>query len=340
LATNIASLSAPPKPKSNIKPRTPDIFDGTDPAKVDTFTFQCSMYFTACSSDFPDEESRVTFALSYLKGVPLDWFQAELSRAINDNEDYPEWYFSYADFVADLQKNFGPRDPVADATNALEALRYKDSTKAARYTIEFNRHAHRTGWNDMALTRQYYKGLPERLKDEVSRIGKPGTLKPLQELVATLDQRHWERQSEISRDKRSASATNPPHSQNKSTSSDNRNDHRSGNQNASGSRNNNNNQQSKNKDQKKPQGSANASSSSSANKTNSIADLLGPDGKLKPEERQRRMDQNLCLRCGKPGHTVNNCPVPSKAKPKGRAATLTPSTAAPAAGPTAGSGKA
>ena len=342
LAEKISSISAHPKPKSNIKPRTPDVFDGTDPSKVDTFTFQCSMYYNACSSDFPDEESRVTFALSYLKGVPLDWFQAELSRAINDGDDYPEWYFSYSDFVAELQKNFGPRDPVADATNALEALRYKESTKAARYTIEFNRHAHRTGWNDMALTRQYYKGLPERLKDEISRIGKPGTLKPLQELVATLDQRYWERQSEINRDKRSASASNNSTSQNKSTSSDNRNDNRSGNQNASGSRNNNNNnnQQSKNKEQKKPASNANASSSSSGNKANTIADLLGPDGKLKPEERQRRMDQNLCLRCGKPGHTVNNCTVPSKAKPKGRAATVTPSTATPAAGTTTGSGKA
>jgi hypothetical protein len=120
LATNIASLSAPPKLKSNIKPHTPDIFDGTDPAKVNTFTFQCSMYFTACSSNFPDKESHVTFALSYLKGVLLDWFQAELSQAINDNEDYREWYFSYLDFIADLQKNFGLCDAVADATNALK----------------------------------------------------------------------------------------------------------------------------------------------------------------------------------------------------------------------------
>jgi hypothetical protein len=203
LATNIASLSAPPKPKSNIKPRTPDIFDGTDPAKVDTFTFQCSMYFTACSSDFLDEESRVTFALSYLKGIPLDWFQAELSRAINDNEDYSEWYFSYADFVADLQKNFGSCDPVTDATNALKVLRYKDLTKAACYTIEFNHHAYHTGWNDIALTCQYYKGLSEHFKDDVSgsQIGKPGTLKLLQELVAMLDQRYWERQSEFSQDR-------------------------------------------------------------------------------------------------------------------------------------------
>jgi hypothetical protein len=207
-------------------------------------------------------------------------------------------------------------------------LWYKDSTKAARYTINFNRHTHRTGWNDTALARQYYKGLPNRLKDELSRIGKPSGLQPLQDLVATLDQHHWERQAEISHDKQS---TNPQStSQNKSTSSDSRNDHL----NNAWKPNPGNNQQPKNKDQKKPQSSTNASSS--GNKTNSISDVLGPDGKLKPEERQRRMDNSLCLRCGKPGHKVNECPVTLKAKPKGRTATIASTSAATPAAPALG----
>jgi len=183
------------------------------------------------------------------------------------------------------------------------------------------------------LARQYYKGLLECLKDEIACIGKPAELRPLQELVATLDQRYWERQSKISRDKRTTSNTNPPNSQNKSTSSDNRTDKSSGNQNASGSKSNTNNQ-SKNKDQKKVAPAANANNANPGNKTNSISDLLGPDGKLKPEERQRRMDNNnLCLRCGKYGHIVPNCPTTSEAKLKGRAATVSTSqtTVAPAA---------
>jgi hypothetical protein len=333
LANKIANISQTPKPQSKVQQRAPDVFDGTDPGKLDTFIFQCSMYISARTSDFPDSESRVSFALSYLKGVPLDWFQGEFAMWMEQNGTPPVWFSSYPAFLQELRRLFGSRDPVADATNAIENLKYKDSTKAARYTIDFNRHAHRTGWNDTALTRQYYKALPDRLKDEISRIGKPGNLRALQDLVATLDQRYWERQSEITKDKRSTSNTT---SQNKSTSSDNRNDHRSGHDKPSGSK-PNNNQQSKNKDQKK---SPTANTSNSGNKTNTISDLLGPDGKLKPEERQRRMDNNLCLRCGKSGHTVSNCPVTSKAKPKGRAATVssTPSAATPAA--SSGSGKA
>ena len=201
LANRIAAFPAAPKPKSKIQTRVPDIFDGTDPTKIDNFIFQCSMYITARSADFPDDESCVAFVLSYLKGVPLNWFQGEMTNSISDNGNLPAWFLTFPMFLKELWRLFGPRDPVADATNVLESLKYKNSTKAARYTIEFNRHSRHTGWNETALSHQYYKGLPDRLKDEISHIGKPAGLRSLQDLVATLDQRYWERQSEISQDK-------------------------------------------------------------------------------------------------------------------------------------------
>jgi hypothetical protein len=227
-------------------------------------------------------------------------------------------------FQQELKRLFGPRDPITDAMSSLENLRYRDSGKATRYNIDFNRHARKTGWNEQALLRQYYKGLPDRLKDEIARLGKPSGLKALQDLVATLDQRYWERQAEINRDKKSTSAST---STNKPTSSDKSS---AGQQSNNGQKQDNRQQQGK-KDQKKP---ASAPATPATPDKNSIANLLGPDGKLKPEERQRRLDNKLCLRCGKPGHTANDCPT--KSKPKGRAATATP-TPAPAAA--SGSGK-
>jgi len=76
LANKIASA---PKPKSMIKPCSPDVFDGSDPTKLDVFTFQCSMYMAVHPTDFPDQQSQVAFSLSFLKGVLLDWFQGELT---------------------------------------------------------------------------------------------------------------------------------------------------------------------------------------------------------------------------------------------------------------------
>ena len=328
LANKIAKMPASSKPKSTIKPRTPDVFDGTDSSKLETFIFQCSMYMSARAADFPDDESRVTFALSYLKGNPLDWFQTELSDSIDaGDEDLPTWFVHYPEFLTEHKRLFGPRDPITDTMNHLEALRYKDLSKAACYTIDFNRYGRRTGWNEQALTRQFYKGLPERLKDEIARIGKPTGLKPLQDLVATLDQRYWERQAEISRDKRTAPSASTGKPGSTDTRTENRADNRAGFKSASGWK-PNNAQHPKNRDQRKPASSAaSASSSYSAVKTNTVSDLLGPDGKLKPEERKRRMDNMLCLRCGEAGHTVSNCPHVAKGKPpKGCAATATPAT--------------
>jgi hypothetical protein len=168
----------------------------------------------------------------------------------------------------------------------------------------------------VALARLYYKGLPDRLKDEISRIGKPAALLELQDLVATLDQRYWEHQAEISCDRKPSTAQSQ---KSNDKSSDNRSDNRSSSTQNTNAKGGNQQQQSKNKDQKKSS-SGPSNSSSSGGKATSIADILGPDGKLKPEERQRRMDNKLCLRCGGTGHIAHDCPKPSSSS------TATPAT--------------
>src|SRR5258707_9260176 len=46
--------------------------------------------------------------------------------------------------------------------------------------------------------------------------------------------------------------------------------------------------------------------------------MLGLDGKLKPEEWKCHKENNLCMMCGKPGHTMPTCP----AAMRGRAVNL------------------
>ena len=196
LLGKLSTLAEAPK-RSRPNTRTPDTFDGSDPAKIDNFIFQCSMYFAARVTDFPDDDSRVVFALSYLSDTPLDWFHGEMNQFTSLGM-LPPWFTSYPTFISDLQRLFGPSDAATDAMSSIESLCYSDATKAPCYTIEFNQHARHTGWNDRALAHFYYSGLPERLKDEIAPLGKPATLHALQDLVHTLDQRYWERQSELS----------------------------------------------------------------------------------------------------------------------------------------------
>ena len=198
LHSQLASWSSTPNAESAAKPRTPDVFDGSDPTAIDSFLFQCYLYFAARSGAFPDDSSRVAFALSYLVDAPLEWFQTELMRSVSVGGAYPLWFGSYPTFTDTLRRLFGPRDRVTCATVTLEALTCPHDSQVIRYTTDFNRHAYRTGWNDSALARQYYKGLPDRIKDELARIGKPIGLTPLQELASVIDQRYWERHSEVS----------------------------------------------------------------------------------------------------------------------------------------------
>jgi|SRR5258708_35645132 len=56
--------------------------------------------------------------------------------------------------------------------------------------------------------------------------------------------------------------------------------------------------------------------------------ILGPDGKLEPEEHKHCRENNLCMMCRKPGHTTSTCPAATR----GRAANFqepqdTPNTA-------------
>ena len=47
---------------------------------------------------------------------------------------------------------------------------------------------------------------------------------------------------------------------------------------------------------------------------------LDSHGKLTQQERQNRIDKNLCLFCGGAGHQANNCPVKARSA-NGRAST-------------------
>ena len=110
-------------------------------------------------------------------------------------------------------------------SNSLESLKFKDLGKATWYTIYFNFNAWKTSWNEQALFCQFYKGLPDQLKDEIACISKPAWLKALQNLVATFNQYYWECQLETNKNKKASnttsSSTSNSNSANKSTSSNN-----------------------------------------------------------------------------------------------------------------------
>jgi hypothetical protein len=287
-------------PRSKV--REPDPFDGSDSAKLRTFLVQLRLSFNDRPRAFADDRNKINFAISYLKGIALAHFENSLIEP--DLTNPPAWSDNYEAFVSELKTYFGSTDLVGEAESKLENLSMKSTQRIAKYLVEFNRLASITKWDNRALRHQFYRGLPARIKDEVSRVGKPDTLPDLRVLAQSIDGRYWEREEETRRERGGQSSekkTEKPQNQASSSSSS-----------------------SQNKPHKKPSASHNSGSSShnSDRKPSDLGDKIGKDGKLTNAERARRFANNLCLFCGGVGHTAKECPKSSSsaAKAKGRAA--------------------
>ena len=130
--------------------------------------------------------------------MALGWFELDLLLADNSNlssdpssdpssgssELCPLWMENYQEFVLELQTNFGPYDPVGDAEHQLRHLSLEDEQHISKYMVEFNRLACQLqGYGDGALQHLFYSRLLDRIKDEISCVGKPHTLPDLRVLA-------------------------------------------------------------------------------------------------------------------------------------------------------------
>ena len=244
----------------------------------------------------------MNFTISYLKGIALTHFKNSLIEL--DLLNPLDWEDDYGEFVLELKTYFESPDIVGEAESKLENLSMKPNQHIAKDLVEFNRLATITGWDNRALRHQFYHGLPARIKDEVSRVGKPITLPELQALAQSIDGRYWEREEETRQEhggQSSEKKTDKPQSQPSSSNQNNQNKH-----------------------QKKlfvPHDSGSSSQNSEKRKSD-LDDKIGKDGKLTVAERARRFANNLCLFCGGVGHTAKECPRSSSSalKAKGRVA--------------------
>src|SRR4029077_3511943 len=177
------------------------------------------------------------------------------------------------------------------------SLSMKDSQRINRYIVEFNRFASQVrGYGEGALRHHFYNGLPNRIKDEVSHVGKPNSLYDLRDLAQSIDARYWERKSEISQQAKPtpSPSTRPPEKASKKSSNSS-----------------------------PAPGNKAAKDKSSIGKPLATPDLLsklGKDGKLTKEEHQCRFDNNLCMFCGKSGHMARDCHKASSRAAKARSA--------------------
>src|SRR6266481_9711704 len=134
LAVAIALLAqtlAAPKPTlvPATKLRKPDTFDGADPNKLQTFILQCSLHFHDRANTFTSDRAKVAYALSFLTGPALGWFEPMLF----DQDEDPPWLFDWPLFRNELSANFGSFNPVGEAEAEIEGLSMPESSQVTLY---------------------------------------------------------------------------------------------------------------------------------------------------------------------------------------------------------------
>jgi len=269
---------------------------------------------------YATDRARVIYALQHLTGTTKCHFRRDIEQGYQTAR-----VTLWAAFARELETIFGNLDRVKRATEKLVSLRMNDSQHVHRYTVAFKECANELQWADDVLHSFYYRGLPDHIKDLWARTDPPALYDTLVEDAQKADLRYWRR---VNEKRKNPSSSKPLTSKQRSPDQKSH----SGTPAKSG-------QSSRFPSSSTPNKTVSTVPSTPwtlAKKTDSYKDLstiLGPDGKLLPEEKEQHKKFGLCLHhgikddCPPPGLDKSSTPKTNKPastfntpKPKGCAA--------------------
>jgi len=284
---SLSPFSGLPKVKEpSVNP--PDAYHGRKDQKLRSFTTECNLVFKLNSSRFSDEETRVAYMISYLRGPALDSLRTALEMM-----PPPPHLQSVKALVEFLNRNFGDPDEKATARTKLKGL--KMSGTAAEYFSKFREIIAILEWTDpepIVFTAR--EGLTSEIKDCIARNGQDFVdLDSLSNYVVSLDNRLRVRESERKQEGiRSASVVPSPSLPSSTKPTPFLPVYPSGLPNPPS------HVSSVTLPVVEPQGPRASSFNSSS----------VPKGPISQEERERRYREGACIRCGQSDHRKDQCP--------------------------------
>ncbi|KAI3376970.1 hypothetical protein L3Q82_000205 [Scortum barcoo] len=139
-------------------------------------------------SSYSSDNAKIGYVVNLLRGKASDWATA-LWQA---NSPVLQ---SFDSFIAEMKKVFDHPVQGQEAVKRLLDLR-QGSQSVAAYSVDFRILAAASGWDSLALKGIFYKGLAEKIKDELSLRDEPDSLDSLISLAIRIDNRLRERQRE------------------------------------------------------------------------------------------------------------------------------------------------
>jgi hypothetical protein len=173
-------------PLKGIKVAPPDTFDGIQ-SQTDSFLSQLALYFTGKRRDFQDDQDKIIFALSYMKGGTAGPWAAEIVRQYQVGTPV---YESWESFREDLLAAFGDPDPASTARFKMDQLK-QGNHPVEEYVASFKALTSKTKYNDAAHVEKFERGLNSALVDKIYSLPEmPTTLAGWMAWATKLD-RQW-----------------------------------------------------------------------------------------------------------------------------------------------------
>jgi hypothetical protein len=168
-------------PVNRVKIPLPKTFSGTI-SEARTFLQSLLLFFQQHPADFPDDASRIRFALTLLEGKALTWASRIQEALLNPPPIPMPEAQNWADFQASFQRTYFDPDEQRLARSKMAHI--KQERSVAEYTADWNHMAQLLGWEDSNPTRaSYFQGLKPRVQQELIMRGEPDTLQGLVELA-------------------------------------------------------------------------------------------------------------------------------------------------------------
>lgn len=159
-----------PTPHSLIKPALPDSFDGARTSGK-AFLTSCHLYFNLCADQFPDDQIRINWVLSFMKADRAASFaQGIHQRQISTRAPvYKDWEA----FEKEFRIRFCPRDEATAAMNKLEGVAYYQGRKPVDdYIDQFEELVTEAGYTEgRVIVMKFRKGLDGMLQDRIAEMG-------------------------------------------------------------------------------------------------------------------------------------------------------------------------
>jgi hypothetical protein len=161
-------------------PALPSEFDG-DRSKGPAFLRSCQTYILLCPGSFADDQTKILWALSYMKSGRAAKWAARIFKWEEENVGYVK-FLDWDNFRSEFRKEFCPANSDAAAINKLESTTYYQRSRSVDdYLDEFLDLIAEAGYTDpKTLVVKFRRGLDPQIQNVVATManGRPSDIAP------------------------------------------------------------------------------------------------------------------------------------------------------------------